>query len=60
MAAIDFNMFHTSFMVDFLQRCEGISEEQRVEIATNYKPDEVNYKLFFSAIVKILPAILGP
>lgn len=42
MAAIDFNMFHTRFMTDFLQNCEGITAEQRVEIASNYKPDEVH------------------
>ena len=41
MAAVDFNMFHTRFMADFLQRCEGITAEQRVEIASNYKTDEV-------------------
>lgn len=40
MAAIDFNMFHTRFMADFLQRCDGITTEQRAEIASNYKPDE--------------------
>ena len=41
MAAVDFNLFHTRFMSDFLQRCEGITAEQRVEIASNYNPDEV-------------------
>ena len=41
MAAVDFNLFHTRFMADFLQRCEGITADQRVEIASNYKPDVV-------------------
>ena len=52
MAAVDFNMFHTRFMADFLQRCEGITAEQRVEIASNYKTDEVRINMCVCGMVE--------
>ena len=59
MAAVDFNLFHTRFMADFLQRCEGITADQRVEIAANYKPDEVRMLFHVSVYSNVLVGNFG-
>ena len=43
MAAVDdFHNFYTQYLRQFLAQCDGVDDNQRTILATNFKPDKVS------------------
>ena len=42
MAAVDFDIFYSHFLPQFLTGCEGIDENQKAILSANFKVDRVS------------------